>query len=214
MTTTGRDGSLSRGEQDGAALWLAYLGRIIACGEGIAETARIQAGEGSDARLLAACLLARSISTASAVVHLIGLGHVVEARILARSLFENKFYLYRSEMGALRRFETCSNVSNAQIAAIRRWLGDRGSARARAPLIGLISPCKPPRVGRVNSTSLFHTTRSPASARGRLRGRMTTAPCPTSKLINSPCHPCRRRPAWPEPPSSSASRRPWPRWLS
>jgi hypothetical protein len=63
--------------------------------KGIAETARIQAGEGSDARLLAACLLARSISTASAVVHLIGLGHVVEARILARSLFENKFYLYR-----------------------------------------------------------------------------------------------------------------------
>jgi hypothetical protein len=95
MTTTGRDDRLSRGEQDGAALWLAYLGRIIACGEGIAETARIQACEGSDARLLAACLLARSISTASAVVHLIGLGHVVEARILARSLFENKFYLYR-----------------------------------------------------------------------------------------------------------------------
>ena len=31
-------------------------------------------------------------------------------------------------------------------------------------------------VGRVNSASLFHTTRSPASARGRLRGRTTTAP--------------------------------------
>ena len=63
--------------------------------ERIAETARIKAGEGSDARLLAACLLGRSISTASAVVRLIGLDQVVEARTLARSLFENKFYLCR-----------------------------------------------------------------------------------------------------------------------
>jgi hypothetical protein len=109
------------------------------------------------------------------------------------------------------RLTSTPAVSYAQIAAIRRWRRDRGSARARA-LIGLIS-CKPPGVGRVNSPSLFHTTRSPASARGRLRGRMATAPCPTSKLINSPCHPCRRL-ALPEPPSSSASRRPWPRWLS
>jgi Family of unknown function (DUF5677) len=75
-----------------AATWLGCLDRIIACGEGIAETARIK---NDDARLLAACLLARSISTAHAVVHLIGLGHVVEARMLARSIFENKFYLYR-----------------------------------------------------------------------------------------------------------------------
>jgi hypothetical protein len=47
------------------------------------------------ARLLAACLFARSISTARAVVRLIGLGHVVEARMLVRSIFENEFYLYR-----------------------------------------------------------------------------------------------------------------------
>jgi hypothetical protein len=86
--TAAPNGGLNRG----AATWLGYLDRIIACGEGVAETARIK---DDDARLLAACLLARSISTARAVVHLICLGHVVEARMLARSIFENKFYLYR-----------------------------------------------------------------------------------------------------------------------
>jgi Family of unknown function (DUF5677) len=44
---------------------------------------------------LAACLLARSISIAQAVVHLVGLDHVVEARMLARSIFESECYLYR-----------------------------------------------------------------------------------------------------------------------
>ena len=86
---------MSRVEQE-AATWLSYLDRVITCAEGIAETARIKLDD--DARrskLLAACLLARSISTARAVVHLIGLGHVVEARMLARSIFENAFYLYR-----------------------------------------------------------------------------------------------------------------------
>jgi hypothetical protein len=78
-----------------AAEWLYLLDRVLTCGEAIAGTARIKRGEGDDARLLAACLLARSISTARAVVHLVGLGHVVEARMLARSVFENKFYLYR-----------------------------------------------------------------------------------------------------------------------
>jgi hypothetical protein len=43
-----------------AALWLGYLDRIIACAEGIAKTTRIK---DDDARVLAACLLARSIST-------------------------------------------------------------------------------------------------------------------------------------------------------
>jgi hypothetical protein len=75
-----------------AATWLAYLKRVIACAEAIAQTARIKVDE---APLLAACLLARSISTTHAVVHLMGLGHVVEARMLARSIFENEFYLYR-----------------------------------------------------------------------------------------------------------------------
>jgi hypothetical protein len=74
-----------------AATWLSYLDSVITCAEGIATTARIKRAEGDDA----ACLLARSVSTARAVVHLIGLGHVVEARMLARSVFENKFYLYR-----------------------------------------------------------------------------------------------------------------------
>jgi hypothetical protein len=88
-------GRLSLGEQGGAALWLAYLGRIIACGEGIVETARIKNDDARLPKLLAACLLARSVSTARALVHLIGLGHVVEARMLARSIFENEFYLFR-----------------------------------------------------------------------------------------------------------------------
>jgi hypothetical protein len=74
------------------ALWLSYLDRVIACGEGIAESARIK---DENARVLAACLLARSISTARAVAHLIGLDHVVEARMLTRSIFENGFCLYR-----------------------------------------------------------------------------------------------------------------------
>lgn len=72
--------------------WLSYLDRVIACAEAIAETASIK---NDDAKLLAACLFARSISTAHAVVRLIQLEHVVEARILARSIFENEFYLYR-----------------------------------------------------------------------------------------------------------------------
>lgn len=82
--------------QDTAA-WLGCLDRIIVCAEGIAATARIKTveGDGPSPGLLAACLLARSASTARAVVHLIGLGHVVEARMLARSIFENEFYLYR-----------------------------------------------------------------------------------------------------------------------
>jgi hypothetical protein len=78
-----------------AGIWLNCLNRIIACGEGIAQRARIKAGEGAGARVLAAALLARSISTAHAVGPLIGLGHVVEARMLVRSLFENMFYLFR-----------------------------------------------------------------------------------------------------------------------
>jgi hypothetical protein len=80
------------GEQDAAATWLAFLKRVITCGETIAQTARVKY---DDAPLLAACLLARSISTAHAVRHLMGLGHVVEARMLTRSIFENEFYLYR-----------------------------------------------------------------------------------------------------------------------
>jgi hypothetical protein len=77
------------------ATWLAHLKRVIACAEGIVKTATIKGGESGDARELAACLFARSISTAHAVVRLMGLGHVVEARMLTRSIFENEFYLYR-----------------------------------------------------------------------------------------------------------------------
>ena len=85
-------GTPNGGVNQDATLWLGCLNRIIAGAEGIAETARIK---DDNAKLLAACLLARSISTARAVVHLIGLGHVVEARMLARSVFENGFCLYR-----------------------------------------------------------------------------------------------------------------------
>jgi hypothetical protein len=85
------DGRLSQREQ-AATTWLSYLDSVITCAEAIAKTATIK---GDDAWLLAACLFARSISTARAVVRLIGLDHVVEARMLARSIFENEFYLYR-----------------------------------------------------------------------------------------------------------------------
>jgi hypothetical protein len=88
-------GEAKRRKPRDAALWLGYLDRIIACGEGIAETARIKNDDARLPKLLAACLLARSVSTARAVVHLIGLGHVVEARMLARSILENEFYLFR-----------------------------------------------------------------------------------------------------------------------
>lgn len=84
---------MERAEEDTAA-WLSYLDKVIACAEAIAGTASIKLGEGGEARLLAACLFGRSISTARAVVRLIGLGHVVEARMLVRSIFENEFYLY------------------------------------------------------------------------------------------------------------------------
>jgi Family of unknown function (DUF5677) len=95
VTTTGREGRLNLGEQGGAALWLAYLGRIIACAKGIAETMRIKGDDAMLPKLLAAYLLARSISTARAIERLIGLGHAVEARMLTRSVFENAFYLSR-----------------------------------------------------------------------------------------------------------------------
>jgi hypothetical protein len=87
--TTASNGGLN---QD-AALWLSYLDKVIACAEAIAEMAHIDLTE--DAEGLAACLLARSTSTARAVVRLIRLDHVVEARMLTRSIFENEFYLYR-----------------------------------------------------------------------------------------------------------------------
>ena len=76
-----------------AALWLGCLDRIIACAEGIAETARI-----NPTRMLrdwppAYWLEAfRPLAPSCA---LSGLGHVVEARMLTRSIFENEFYLYR-----------------------------------------------------------------------------------------------------------------------
>jgi hypothetical protein len=66
------DGGLSQREQ-AAATWLSYLDSVITCAEAMAKTASIK---GDDARLLAACLFARSISTARAVVRLIGLDHV------------------------------------------------------------------------------------------------------------------------------------------
>ena len=82
---------MSRVEQD-AAVGISCLSKVLACAEGIAETARIEPTE--DAEGLVACLLARSISTARAVGNLVGLGHVVEARkSLARSMFENEIYL-------------------------------------------------------------------------------------------------------------------------
>lgn len=81
------------GLTEDTATWLGCLDRIIACAEGIAETARINPTE--DAEGLAACLLARSVSTGRVVVRLVRLDHVVEARMLTRSIFENAFYLYR-----------------------------------------------------------------------------------------------------------------------
>jgi hypothetical protein len=84
-----------------AALWLAYLNSVITCALAIAETARIKPGEdgGASPGLLAAALLARSVSSARAVVHLIGLDYVVEARMLTRSILENCFCLYRLAEG-------------------------------------------------------------------------------------------------------------------
>jgi hypothetical protein len=87
--------SQNGGLNQDVATWLGCLDRIIACGEDIAQTARIKAGEGAGARVLAAGLLVRSISTAHAVGPLIARGHVVEARMLVRSMFENMFYLFR-----------------------------------------------------------------------------------------------------------------------
>jgi hypothetical protein len=62
-----------------------------ACGEKIVETAHVDLSE--DFGGLVVCLLARSVSTARAIAHLVGLAHVVEARMLTRSLFENEIYL-------------------------------------------------------------------------------------------------------------------------
>jgi hypothetical protein len=93
--------------------WLGCLNRIIACAEGIAETARIKDDRARRPQLLAACLLARSISIAQAVVHLIGLNHVVEARMLARSIFENEFYLYRLAQDDGRAFAREMRVDEA-----------------------------------------------------------------------------------------------------
>lgn len=79
--------------QDAAVVWLSYLDKVAACAEIIARTARIDFTE--DAQGLAVCLLARSISSARATARLISLDHVVEARILTRSMYENTFYLHK-----------------------------------------------------------------------------------------------------------------------
>jgi DNA phosphorothioation-dependent restriction protein DptG len=130
-----------------AALWLGCLDRIIACAVDIAETARIKADEGSDARLLASCLLARSVSTARAVVHLIGLSHVVEARMLARSIFENEFYLYRlaQDGSAFAREMFADEVYHRGAGGetifkeeqAREAMGEESRARMRAFIKGL-----------------------------------------------------------------------------
>ena len=83
------------GLNQAAAEWLGCLDRIIACAQGIAETTRIKGDDAMLPKLLAAYLLARSISTARAIERLIGLSHAVEARMLTRSVFENAFYLSR-----------------------------------------------------------------------------------------------------------------------
>jgi hypothetical protein len=80
-------------EQQDTATWLGYFDKVIACAETIARTARVKSTE--EAGKWAACLLARSISSALAVVRLISLDHVVEARVLTRSIFENTFYLHK-----------------------------------------------------------------------------------------------------------------------
>jgi hypothetical protein len=83
---------MNREQQDTAA-WLGSLDKAIACAEAIARTARVKSAE--EAGKWAACLLARSVSSARAVVRLISLDHVVEARVHTRSMFENTFYLHK-----------------------------------------------------------------------------------------------------------------------
>jgi hypothetical protein len=84
------DGDLGQVEQNTAA-WLRCLRKAVACGKIIVETADVDLSE--DFGGLVICLLARSVSIARAVVHLVDLGHVVEARMLTRSMFENEIYL-------------------------------------------------------------------------------------------------------------------------
>jgi hypothetical protein len=84
------DGDLGQVEQNTAA-WLRCLRKAVACGKIIVETGDVDLSE--DFGGLVICLLARSVSIARAVIHLVDLGHVVEARMLARSMFENEIYL-------------------------------------------------------------------------------------------------------------------------
>jgi hypothetical protein len=74
--------------------WLAHLRRVVACAEAIAATATISTAEVRSPKLLSICLLARSTLNAQAAAILLQDGFVVEARTLARSILENKFYLY------------------------------------------------------------------------------------------------------------------------
>ena len=127
-----------------AALWLGCLDRIIACAVDIAETARIKLveGDGPSPGLWAFCLLARSASTARAVVHLVGLGHVVEARMLARSIFENVLNLYRLAQDGIaftREMFADEVYYRGAIAATlfkeeqaREAMGEESAARMRA----------------------------------------------------------------------------------
>ena len=136
---------MSRVEQEAAA-WLSYLDSVIACAEDTATTARIKR-EGDDAGLLGACGPARSVSTARAVVHLISLGHVVEARMLARSIFENEFYLYRlaRDGSAFVREMVADEVDHRGALGetmfkeeqAREAMGEEGRARMRAFIKGL-----------------------------------------------------------------------------
>jgi hypothetical protein len=110
------------------APWRGCLDCIIACAEGIDETARINPAE--DAEGLAACLLVRSTSTARAVVRLIRLDHVVEARMLTRSLFENAFYLYRLAVDG-SAFADDEVFHHRALGKVIKATGREGSSRVR-----------------------------------------------------------------------------------
>jgi hypothetical protein len=156
------------GMNQDAPTWLAYLDRVIACAEDIAKTASVQ---GDDAKLfklkmLVACLLARSISTTRAVVDLIGLGRVVEVRMLTRSIFENEFYLCRlaQDGNAFVRemedddlyYRKTHGKTMFREKQAREALGEKNQARLRAIVKGLqkkSSKPKPLKLGNVISGS-------------------------------------------------------------
>jgi len=127
-----------------------------------------------------------------------------------RSKYRSKVKSFRQRLGRPRARDRAEIVKSLQRVGMGN-LTPRGQIVHLSPSTPSARLCVDVRGSpRPDADPRHHLRVRPRSARGRSRGRAAAAPGSSRLLINSPCRPCRRRPPWPEPPSSDA-RPPWPR---